>query len=65
MSNVLQQSLNAAIVSYLNVVRGTLDLVRSENVAQESERDIAFRGRVSEGVAAAQEETQRLRETLS
>lgn len=60
----MQQSLKAAISSYLDVVRGTLDLVRSEHVAQESERDIAFRGRVIEGVTTAQQETQQLRETL-
>lgn len=50
----LQRGIDAAVDEYLNVVRGTLDIIRDENVAEESEKDPEFRGRVENEVASAQ-----------
>lgn len=54
LANNLQEAVNRAVDGYLDVVRGTLDIVRNENVAEESEQDPAFRHRVEAEVAAAQ-----------
>lgn len=47
----LQQELSGVVSEHLDALRGTLDLVRQENVAEESERDPNFRGRVADEVA--------------
>lgn len=43
----LQQILSEVVSVHLEGIRGTLDLVREENVAEESERDPGFRNRVA------------------
>lgn len=43
----LQQDLAETVSIHLDGVRGTLDLVRQQNVAEESERDPVFRNRVA------------------
>lgn len=60
----LQTDLVAAVETHLDVVRGTLDIIRSENVASESERDPAFRGRVQMEVGAAKDNMQRILEVV-
>lgn len=47
----LQQVLAETVSMHLDGVRATLDLVRQENVAEESERDPEFRSRVAVEVA--------------
>jgi hypothetical protein len=41
--------------AHLDVIEGTLNMVRSENVAVESERDPGFRARVAEVVESVKE----------
>lgn len=43
----LQQDLAETVSEHLDGVRGTLDLVRQQHVAEESERDPEFRNRVA------------------
>ena len=43
----LQEDLVETVSEHLDGVRGTLDLVRQQNVAEESERDPEFRNRVA------------------
>ena len=46
LANNLQTEVQASVAESLDVISGTLDMVRSENVALESERDPDFRNRV-------------------
>ncbi|KAK0644136.1 hypothetical protein B0T16DRAFT_438330 [Cercophora newfieldiana] len=46
LANTLQTDVQASVAESLEVVRGTLDMIRSENVALESEKDPGFRTRV-------------------
>src|SRR5438270_20754 len=57
-------SVHAAIRTHLNAVSDTLDIVRNENVAQESEEDPEFRIRVQEVVASANATMQMTRREL-
>jgi hypothetical protein len=52
--------MQAAIATHLSVITNTLNIVRDENVALESERDLEFRGRVERGVREAVEEIRRI-----
>lgn len=47
-ANGLQQEIGEVVSAHLDSVKGTLDLIREENVAEESERDPDFRRRVAE-----------------
>lgn len=47
----LQHVLAESVSEHLEGMRGTLDLVRQQNVAEESERDPEFRNRVALEVA--------------
>src|SRR6266699_460193 len=42
----LQSDVQAAVRTHLDVIRNSLDILRSENAALESEQDPEFRGRV-------------------
>ncbi|KAK8062187.1 hypothetical protein PG997_014284 [Apiospora hydei] len=55
----LQEDLQNTVALHLESVRGTLDMVRSENVALESERDPDFRARVQQRVELANIEIKR------
>ncbi|KAJ0114119.1 hypothetical protein J7T55_007953 [Diaporthe amygdali] len=50
-ANKLQEELDGVVSEQLDALRGTLDIVRRENVAEESERDPNFRRRVADEVA--------------
>jgi hypothetical protein len=52
--------MQAVIATHLSVITNTLNIVRDENVALESERDLEFRGRVERGVREAVEEIRRI-----
>lgn len=60
----LQQEIENVTTTHINVIHGTLDMVRSENVAQESERDPGFRDRVANEVAKIQVEIRRIRDAI-
>ncbi|KAK7995518.1 hypothetical protein PG990_014291 [Apiospora arundinis] len=60
----LQEDLQSTVKLHLESVRVTLDMVRSENVALESERDPEYRARVQARVEMANEEIKRVHELV-
>jgi len=56
----LQSSMENVIEEHLAVVGATLDLIRSENVASESEQNPEFRLRVEAQIVVAQDEIGRI-----
>lgn len=50
-----QDDVTAAVRRYLEKVHATMDLVRDENTAIESQRDLVFHRRVSEAMNTAQQ----------
>ncbi|KAG7286745.1 hypothetical protein NEMBOFW57_009059 [Staphylotrichum longicolle] len=54
----------ALVQDHLRGIEGTLDMVRSENIALESERDPAFRARVADEVRSAVQAIERIRVTV-
>ncbi|KAK8030148.1 hypothetical protein PG993_011439 [Apiospora rasikravindrae] len=61
-ADTLQEDLQNTVAVHLESVRGTLDMVRSENVALESERDPEFRARVQQRVELANMEIRRVQD---
>jgi hypothetical protein len=60
LAETLQSEIQLAVATHLSVITHTLDIIRNENVALESERDPEFRGRVAREVRAALQEMRRL-----
>ncbi|KAM0427908.1 hypothetical protein ACHAPT_007367 [Fusarium lateritium] len=60
-----QVAIRDAAVRYLDVVQETFDLVRSENVARESEGDPEFRLRVEDVVRTGRETIQKVHRVIS
>ena len=56
----LQRSIKAAIEKNLDTVQRTLDIVKSENVASESEQEKEFRGRVEAMIKTAEEKIRQI-----
>ena len=56
----LQTDIQAAVAADLDVIKGTLDMVRNENVALQSEEDVAFRARVADKVRDAKQGLERV-----
>ena len=61
LASTFQEEVRIAVAEHLDVVTGTLDIIRSENAARESERDPAFRQRVAAELAGAREVMDRVR----
>jgi hypothetical protein len=59
-SRAIQSYIQEVTADYLRVVEDRFDLVRSENVARESEQDPDFRLRVDEGVRTGRQIMQRV-----
>ncbi|KAI7770499.1 hypothetical protein LZL87_002870 [Fusarium oxysporum] len=59
-SEATQAKIQEATMEYLRVIEGRFDLVRSENVARESEQDPDFRLRVDQVARAGRETMQRV-----
>lgn len=59
-SKEMQEKLQTAATLYLNEVRETLDLVRSERAARESEGDPELRRLVEEAMVNAENEMERI-----
>jgi hypothetical protein len=55
-----QDSIDEVIESSFDSIRDTLNIVRSENIALESEKDPGFRNRVEARVKATKDEMERL-----
>lgn len=60
LADSLQSDIEVAVATHLDVIRETLDIVRNENAASESEQDPEFRGRVQAEVQTAQDGVRRL-----
>jgi hypothetical protein len=56
----LQRSIKAAIEKNLDTVQRSLDIVKSENVASESEQEKDFRGRVEAKIKTAEEKIRQI-----
>jgi hypothetical protein len=61
----LQNDIQVAVATHLVGITNTLDIVRNENVASESEKDPRFRGRVERKVREVMEEVRRLQSVIS
>ncbi|KAK0737788.1 hypothetical protein B0T18DRAFT_420577 [Schizothecium vesticola] len=61
LASTFHEEVKTAVAEQLKVVRGTLDMIRSEKIARESERDRAFRQRVAAELAGAEEVMDRVR----
>lgn len=61
----LQSNVEAAAVTHLFLIKNTLDIIRNENVALESERDPEFRSGVERGVRAIKDEILRLQDVMN
>lgn len=59
-----QEEVRNAVAKHLDAVRDTLDIIRSENVARESEQDPAFRRRVAAELERVREVMERGRGAL-
>jgi len=60
----LQSDVQTAVAKHLAVITNTLDMVRSENVALESERDPEFRSRVEREMRAIRLEVRGLKSVV-
>lgn len=56
----LQSDLLAIVATHIEVIRMTLDMIRSENVATESEQNPELRRRAGAEIAAARDAIQRI-----
>ena len=65
LASTFQEEVRIVVAEHLDVVRGTLDIIRSENVARESERDPAFRQRLAAELAGAREVMDRVRAVVA
>ncbi|KAF6518691.1 hypothetical protein HZS61_017065 [Fusarium oxysporum f. sp. conglutinans] len=63
-SEATQAKIQEATMEYLRVIEGRFDLVRSENVARESEQDPDFRLRVDQVTRAGRETMQRVHQVI-
>ncbi|OAA82101.1 hypothetical protein LEL_01646 [Akanthomyces lecanii RCEF 1005] len=60
----LQDNLTDAVRLYLDTIHESLELVRNENTAEESQRDLEFHGRVSDVVRRANNDIRRIHESI-
>lgn len=65
LADSLQGDLTDAVNSYLASIHDTLDLVRNENTALESQSDLEFHGRVSVMVQKVKRGMQRIHERIN
>lgn len=56
----LEREMKEVTLEHLHVIQGTLDIVRNENAASESEADPGFRQRIREEVTEAGSELDRI-----
>lgn len=60
-----QNDIQTAVANHLAVIEVTLDIVRNENIALESEREPEFRARVERMVGVVRGEMRRIQEAIS
>ena len=61
----LETETKEAALEHLQVIQGTLDIIRTENRASEGEADPEFQRRVAEEVASARRELARVQEAIA
>jgi hypothetical protein len=61
LSGGLRRDVRELVSAHLEVIRGTLDIIRDENAVLESERDPEFRERVKDSLTWAKEELTRVK----
>jgi len=60
-----QDDIQTAIAEHLAVIKNTLDIVRNDNIALESEREPEFRARVERIIGVVRGEIKRIQEVIS
>jgi len=60
----LQNGIEAAIETHLDVIQRMLDIIKSENITRESEQDPEFRGRVESEIEIAQEKIRQIQAAI-
>ena len=65
LANGLQNDIDAALETHLDVIRGTLDIIRTENAGTESEQDPEFRGRVEAETRTAKVNIEQLQAAIA
>ena len=60
----LEREVKKVALEHLHVIQGTLDIIRNENAASESETDPGFRQRIREEISAARSELDRVQEVI-
>jgi hypothetical protein len=60
-----QDDIQTAVAIHLAVIKNTLDIVRNNNIALESERELEFRARVERMVGVVRGEVRRIQEVVS
>lgn len=61
----LEREVKEVALEHLHVIQGTLDIVRNENAASESETDPGFRQRIREEVSAARSVLDRVQAVIN
>jgi hypothetical protein len=64
LARTLQSKLQAAIEADVDIIKGTLDIIRNENVELENERDPEFRARVAEQLRIVNQGLERIRAVI-
>lgn len=60
----LEREVKEVALEYVHVIQGSLDIIRNENAASESETDPGFRQRIREEVSAAKIELDRVQAVI-
>jgi len=61
----LEQEITLIAASHLDVIDGTLDILRDENAESEADRDPALREQLSQEVAAARGDLRRIQQVVN
>jgi hypothetical protein len=64
LADEFQSAIQDIVKTHLGSIRVTLDMIRSDNIALESEKDPEFRARLEAGIIAAKDEAERIRRVL-
>jgi len=61
----LEEEITRVAASHLDVIKGTLDILRDENAESEADRDPALREQLSQEVAAARGDLRRIQQVVN
>lgn len=60
----LQHHTQQVVKTHLDIIHGTMNILRDENIAEESERDEPFRERVANQVSRTQQDINYIRDAI-